>query len=230
MTKLILIRHGMTDDNLLYLLSGITDTPLNEVGVRQAEHTAEALIRRRQKGESIDAVFASPLKRTTTTAQIVAKRLGLPVHFHDDLKEMNMGKYEAAPILELYEREKELIDRALNPGDEEFGWEGGETRQQIYQRAHFAIASIAARYPEETVAVVTHGGIISYFAAGIVGKPLSHWNEYHVANCSLTEVYYENGTFQLESHNLIDHVPKEKLIDLVHAAKQRLGIPIEHTG
>lgn len=226
MTKLILIRHGMTDDNLLYLLSGITDTPLNEVGMRQAEHTADVLYHRTQTGEAIDALYASPLQRTSTTAQIIAKRLGLPVNFHDGLKEMHMGIYEGAPILELYEREKEMIDRALNPGDEEFGWAGGETRQQIYQRAQFAISSIVSRHPDQTVGVVTHGGIIAYFAAGIAGKPLSHWNFYHVANCSITEVHYRDGLFQLLSHNLTDHVAKEKYADLIHTAKKRLGIPI----
>ncbi|WP_018132201.1 histidine phosphatase family protein [Effusibacillus pohliae] len=227
MTRLILIRHGMTDDNLQYRLSGWTDTPLNEAGIRQAECVADCLQHRVRQGKPIHAIYASPLLRAAQTAEIIAERLGLSVLYRDGLKEMNFGKFDGQPILSLYERHKEMVDRALNPGDDEFAWEDGESRPQLYRRIETAIRGIAEAHPEQTVAIVTHAGAIAYFVAGILGKRLSEWNRYHVGNCSLTTVLFKNGMFQLAEHNRTDHVPADKLAEFVLAAKRRLGIPIE---
>ncbi|GAX89363.1 histidine phosphatase family protein [Effusibacillus lacus] len=224
MTRLILIRHGSTDDNLLYRLSGWTDSPLNEAGIRQAECAGDHLRRLADRDWKVAAIYASPLLRAAKTAEIIAERLQMQVNYLDELKEMHFGVFDGLPIMDLYETHKEMVDAALNPGDDEFGWEGGETRPEFFRRIHSAAVTVAERHPEQTVAVVTHAGAIAYFLAGIRGEPLSHWNRYHVANCSLTTVRYRNGEFRLEAHNLTGHVPQEEFDELFQSAKKRLGI------
>lgn len=224
MARLYLIRHGVTDDNLRYLLSGWTDTPLNEVGIQQAKVTAERLEQLARTDRRPDAVYASPLLRAAKTAEIIANRLGIPLIRKDDLKEMNFGLFDGQSIIRLYETHRDMVDTALNPGDDEFGWEGGETRQEVFCRIESAIRAIAENHLGRTVAVVTHAGAIAYFLAGILGEPLSHWNRYHVANCSLTTVIYNNGQFRLQAHNQTGHVPKEKFAALMEAARRRLGV------
>lgn len=161
MTRLILVRHGITDDNLKYLLSGWTDTPLNEVGIRQAECAADKLQEFVTPGNQVHAVYASPLQRTAKTAEIIAVRLGLPVTCEDGLKEMNFGRFDGSSIMQLYDTHKEMVDTALNPGDDEFGWEGGETRPQLYRRIESAIRRIAEKHPDQTVVIVSHAGAIA---------------------------------------------------------------------
>ncbi|MFC4766496.1 histidine phosphatase family protein [Effusibacillus consociatus] len=224
MTRIILVRHGITDHNLEYRLSGWTDAPLNEVGVQQAECVADRLEQLVREDNQVDGIYASPLQRAAQTAEIIANRLGLSVTCRDELKEMNFGVYDGVPITELYETHKEMVDRALNPGDDEFGWEGGETRAELYHRIEQAIRRIADNHPEQTVVIVTHAGAIAYFITGLLDKPLSHWNEYHVANCSLTTVLWKDGRFELETHNETSHVPKEKFAQLIEEAKNRLGM------
>lgn len=224
MTRLILVRHGNTDDNLRHLLCGLTDSPLNEVGTRQAEYSAKELQQFVRSGNQVSAIYASPLQRTAKTAQLIADLLGLPVYLNHGLIEMNMGIFEGTSIFYLEETQKDLMQRAMQPGDEEFCWEGGETRREIFERMETTMRSIAAKHSDETVVVVTHGGVISYFLTGISGKPLSHWNDYYVANCSLSNVIYENDTFVVEYYNQHDHVPKEEIMEMVLSAKQRLGI------
>ena len=64
MARLLLVRHGITEWNIVHRIQGHTDNDLNEKGTRQVERVGERLA-----GEKIDAVFASDLKRTLSTAR-----------------------------------------------------------------------------------------------------------------------------------------------------------------
>ena len=67
-----IIRHGETEWNTLRRLQGRSDTELNEVGIRLAEITAEALAE-----IPFDIAFSSPLKRAYKTAEIIVGALGI---------------------------------------------------------------------------------------------------------------------------------------------------------
>ena len=57
-TKVIMVRHGETEWNVLCKFLGSVDLPLNEKGRRQAGYAKEAL-----KEEPIDVIYSSPMKR-----------------------------------------------------------------------------------------------------------------------------------------------------------------------
>ena len=63
--RLYIARHGQTDWNVQHKAQGRTDIPLNDIGKKQA-----AELRNQIKDIEFDAVYASPLKRATETAQI----------------------------------------------------------------------------------------------------------------------------------------------------------------
>lgn len=64
-TRLYLTRHGETEWNVIHRMQGSKDSPLTELGVRQAESLKAVL-----DTVPIDAVYASPSPRAMRTAEI----------------------------------------------------------------------------------------------------------------------------------------------------------------
>ncbi len=88
--EILVARHGETDWNKNSKWQGLSDIPLNESGIAQAKKLGENL-----KGEKIDAIISSDLKRARKTAEIVAEMLGV-VNVTTDarLRERFLGKFE----------------------------------------------------------------------------------------------------------------------------------------
>jgi len=69
--KIYILRHGETDSNVLGLLQGGSDMPLNENGIRLAELCGEGMCHIR-----FDRCITSPLRRAAHTARIVLDHSG----------------------------------------------------------------------------------------------------------------------------------------------------------
>ncbi|GAA2182322.1 histidine phosphatase family protein [Brooklawnia cerclae] len=90
--RLLMIRHGLTDNNVNHILDGAYPGPsLNAVGFDQADRLAERL-----GSDPIEAVFASDITRAVQTATPLAERLGLPVTALAGLREIPGGDQEGA--------------------------------------------------------------------------------------------------------------------------------------
>ena len=76
--KIYTLRHGETDANKQGVSAGLLDTNLNTTGVKQA-----LKIKRRLKDVHFDRCYASPLMRTSKTAQIVTGHLDLKTQHID---------------------------------------------------------------------------------------------------------------------------------------------------
>jgi len=70
--KIILIRHGESEANRQRIIQGHQDSPLSELGMRQAEEMGDFLL---ENGYSFDSVYSSDLTRAKTTAEIICKKL-----------------------------------------------------------------------------------------------------------------------------------------------------------
>jgi broad specificity phosphatase PhoE len=75
---MILVRHGQSEFNVVFNVTrrdpGIRDPRLTSEGRRQAEAAADALV-----GQGIERLIASPYSRALETAEIVARRLAVPI-------------------------------------------------------------------------------------------------------------------------------------------------------
>lgn len=94
--KIWLTRHGQTKYNKDRLMQGLTDEPLNEIGISQAESVRELL-----KDVKFDAVYASTLDRAIETASIIS---GVPkekVIQDKRIIEVDFGKYELKSYFKL---------------------------------------------------------------------------------------------------------------------------------
>ena len=90
-SHMIFVRHGETTANSDEIAHGQTESPLNERGEQQAQHTADRLKRWER---TYHRIYASPLKRAHRTAEIIQSQLSLPLHSHAGLMEGFLGDWE----------------------------------------------------------------------------------------------------------------------------------------
>ncbi|HSJ36997.1 MAG TPA: histidine phosphatase family protein, partial [Planococcus sp. (in: firmicutes)] len=91
MTTIGIVRHGITEWNLLGIAQGSSNIPLNKTGKEQAIALSERLA----VEEEWDLIIASDLERAKETAEIIGAKLGLPIsHVDTRLREMNGGEIE----------------------------------------------------------------------------------------------------------------------------------------
>lgn len=165
---LCIARHGETDWNTLGILQGWIDVPLNQTGRSQALAMAETHAR-----DGFAAIWASPLIRSSETAEMIAERLRLPSPIcHDGLKERHFGAIQGIPKSELAELNPVLLQQILkrNPAA---CFEGGETMDEFADRVLGALADIGARHAGGRVLVIAHGWVMDVITRHIGGLPRS---------------------------------------------------------
>jgi broad specificity phosphatase PhoE len=189
-TELLLVRHGETDWNRDRRFQGHADPPLNETGREQAHALAAELT-----SEGIELVYTSDLARAVETAEIVAARLGADVRSMRDLREIDVGEWQGLTWQEIEER---YPDGARSWRARGYGWETGETYEELGDRVVAALRRIASDHPEERVLVVGHGGTIRATRAFIEGLsvPESRSRSRAIGNCEVFRVVTEDGSFR----------------------------------
>jgi broad specificity phosphatase PhoE len=149
--KLILIRHGETEWNKQRRIQGCrSDTRLSPKGLEQADRLAAAL-----RKERIDAIYASPMKRASETAQIIAEACKLPVHVFNELREIDAGELDG-----MFERELtgpyETAWKEFRNGNASTPLPGGESLQDLQKRTSWAVDRMLEKHIDGTVVVVAH--------------------------------------------------------------------------
>jgi len=194
MTRFFLVRHGETEWNRLRKIQGISDIPLNDTGRSQAAALGDILSKHR-----FDLIVSSPLSRALETAQIVARKLGMPAPLViQDLVERNYGEAEGSSGLEL--------DTLYPPGTE---IPGREIRADVTKRVVRTLHDLAIRHPEADILAVAHGAVIrcvvDYAAPGEYSEPITNCSVHsfsHVAG-SLELVAFDDP-MEVLSHELAD--------------------------
>ena len=155
-TRILAIRHGETAWNVDTRLQGHLDIPLNDVGLRQAQHLAQSLLGR----DAIDAIYASDLSRAHTTALAIAKAVGQTVVQHPGLRERHFGAFQGRTFAEI---EVELPEHAWHWRKRTPDWtppDGGESLVTLHQRIVSTVDELAARHPGQQIVMVAHGGVL----------------------------------------------------------------------
>ena len=164
-----LLRHGQTEHTPERRFSGRNELPLSRTGRAEAEAAA---VRAKELG--IDAVVASPLRRTRETAEIVAAALGVTPEFDDDLVELDFGDVEGLTFAEAQERHP-LAARRFG-SDITVPAPGGESVADVSARVARARRRLLSRYAGRTVLVVSHVTPIKVMLAAAldVGDEIVH--------------------------------------------------------
>ncbi|MEU6237014.1 bifunctional RNase H/acid phosphatase [Kitasatospora sp. NPDC047058] len=203
-TTFVLLRHGETHltPEKRFSGSGGSDPELSEKGRWQAGRAAEALAAR----GSVQAVVASPMRRTRETAEIVAARLGLEVRYEDGLREVDFGDWEGLTFAEVQERYPDDLTAWLgSPRAKPTG--SAESFTTLTHRAGVARDKILARYPGKTVLVVSHVSPIKTLVRLALGAPPDSLYRMELSAASLCAVqYYADGNASVRLLNDTGHL------------------------
>lgn len=183
-----LVRHG-TKENLA------GDPPLSNIGVKQAELTANYF-----SNTGIKEIYSSPLKRCFQTAKIIAEELKLDVKTDERLTErMNWdGKSSFKNFLN--EWRKADLDETYQPADGFSSKESGRRMKEVLQK----VSNIPRN---DRVLFVSHGGSIGDLLLNLFSENelIEHNKNFMVTRsngsipeCSITILKIENGKYYLE--------------------------------
>ena len=174
--NLYLVRHGETEWNRDGRAQGRADIPLNDAGIAQSRALAEAF-----SSMSVTAVMSSTLSRAVRTAEAIAAPHGLSVSTENDLLELDFGGLDGAPLREMRELFPDFFEHwTRDPATAQFP-DGGETLQQLQDRAWAVVESIARSHePQDNVIVVSHAFALYSVMCRALGMPLSNYGRLRI--------------------------------------------------
>jgi probable phosphoglycerate mutase len=176
-TRLLLIRHGETDDNHSRVFQGQGGRGLNARGRDQARRLAERFAR---IGLRAAALYCSDLERARETADLLSGTLGLAPIADPALREVHVGAWQGLGYEEIATRYPDEWDAWRRGIDFKRG--GGETYAELGDRVAAAIDRIALAHPGETVGIVSHGAAIKVFVGRVLGLDTAALRRYRVAS------------------------------------------------
>ena len=161
MMRAIITRHYKTLNNVSEQIIGWGDSPRDKGWRADVDFVNERLL---EEGISFDAVYSSDLERSRQTAMFHAKLLGLKI-IHDTpaLNEVNYGK--------LYKKKKKWVAEHYprHKKDPDFVYPEGESFRQMQQRSVSCLTSLAMAYPQQTVLIVVHAGVVRGLVSHFLG-------------------------------------------------------------
>ncbi len=199
-TTVLLARHGQTGSNVSGFYMGRSDEDLNDVGYAQARSLSSRLA-----GLPIDSVYTSPLQRAYVTATILAEPHNLKVKVSDDLNEIQFGDWQGLHLNEISQRWPELWQQ-WRADPSESAIPGGESFQQVAERAIRAFETVVAAEPGRQALIVTHEIVVKVLVAHALGVSNSIYRRFEINNTSLSMIRLTNGKTRLITLNNTSHL------------------------
>jgi len=198
-TDLLLVRHGLSEWNLVGRWQGWADIPLAEAGEAQSREARSALA-----DLGLTAIVHSGMQRTERTAAVLAEVLDVPVEVEPGLKEYDVGEWSGLTRPEIERRWPGALDAWFQgrlPATP-----GGESPESFADRLLDAVRRVALTHPGGTVLCVTHGG-----AVGTLQRVLSEGGQPgpRIANLSgrWVHVDWEGERFTVKLGDLVHLLP-----------------------
>ena len=185
MGLLYVVRHAETEYNNKGIYVGRKDISINKKGINQANYVGKRL-----KKENVNLIVTSSLTRAKETANIINKYLKKDIIIDDRFDEVDIGVYEG-----LTSREISETIRNRHHGDiYEFynnNFLEGEKNRDVEERIYQGLENIKKNYPDERIALITHGFIIrvinKYFNPNI---PFPNFFNFLVKNAEIKKFHF----------------------------------------
>jgi broad specificity phosphatase PhoE/predicted GNAT family acetyltransferase len=186
--RVYLARHGRTALNADDRLRGLSDPPLDRVGIAEAARLAQALAAKHPT-----VVISSPLQRAVATARAIAEAAGATLVIDARLNDRDYGTWNGKPRTDVLRRYGS-IDAA--PGVEPIG--------AVASRARTALEQLVDEYGPRPVVLVSHDAVnralLEQLDPSLIGfgQRTACWNQ-------LTRV---DGTWRVDGYDLRPHEPR----------------------
>ena len=181
MATLVLVRHATTAATGKRLGGWTPAVHLDDGGRAQAEVTAQ-----RHAGQTIAAVYASPLERTQETARAVARPHGLRVRTRKEIGEVDYGEWTDKPLGQLRRRKDWQI---VQQTPSRMTFPGGESIRGAQLRAVDATERLAAEHGDDRIVLVSHADVIKAIVAHHLGMPLDTFQRLVISPASSTVLH-----------------------------------------
>lgn len=196
--KLYLTRHGQTLWNVESRLQGWGDSPLTEKGISNARALGERL-----KNIEFYEVYASPLGRAMTTAQIVSGLEKDKIISDNNLMEIKFGSWEGM-LKEDIKKEYPKENYEFWNKPHLFKKEDAETFNDVQKRALISINNIIKKHgnTDRNILVVSHAIILRTIMAYFEDRSFENlWEApvMHDTSLSLIEIIDGKNTIKLYS-------------------------------
>ncbi len=192
-THICFIRHGETGWNAAKRIQGQTDIPLNETGRSQALAMAFNAAH-----HEFGAVYSSDLQRALDTAKMVAERRGLVVRTLPQLRERHFGIFQGLTAAEGLQLDPAAHARYI-ARDVNYDFETGESMLRFAARVEEAVAYLVSQHPKQTLAVVSHAGVLEIVYRKATGRPLHTPRDFAIPNCALNWFNFDDHGWHLEA-------------------------------
>jgi len=181
-----LMRHGQTLFNIRRKIQGACDSPLTEVGIKQA-----LIAKKYFDNLDIDHFYCSTAERASDTLELIIG--DQPYTRLKALKERDHGTFEG---------ESEDLNPPPAAGyDNVLPFYGGETTEQIIDRAANACIEFMEKEDHQNVLAVSHAGTCMTLLRHFLNEETDPKPKYFpdgFINCTVLKFGYENKTFTLE--------------------------------
>jgi broad specificity phosphatase PhoE len=194
-TRLLLIRHGEVEARYHGVFGGRIDMNLSLRGKRQAKILAEYLCIK-----TIDAVYASPMKRVQQTLAPMLKLYRHEPTIFYDLREIDFGDWTGMNWTTVRDKFNFAVHEWLHQ-IEHPGAPNGENGKTFRARLEPCLREIIQKNPGQNIAVFCHGGVIRMLLAILLDLPLPKTNSFEVEYASITQVALHPHMAEIELLN-----------------------------
>jgi len=195
MKKLILVRHGETEENKTNIVQGHKYGTLSDLGKEQAKKVAEKL-----KSEDIGAIYSSDLSRAMNTAKEIHKFHNVDLISDEGLRERNLGCFEGGSFDDYNKAASEFDNGWID-----FCPEGGESKREVHARLSKVFDRIAAENDRDVV-LVSHGGALFCLMHHLNGEELGKDSDYWHGNTGVTYLEKDGDKWKVVKFNDMEHL------------------------
>jgi broad specificity phosphatase PhoE len=190
--RLILLRHGETPWSKSGQHTGRTELDLTETGREQAKLAADAL-----SVLTLDnpLVVSSPRRRAVVTAELAGLKVD---EVSPLLSEWDYGDYEGLTTLQIRQKVSDWLVWT-------HGCPGGESLQQVNDRADRAIAYALKQMESRDVLFIGHGHFSRAVLTRWVELEISEGIRFAMVAASIAVCGFEHGVRQISALGLTGH-------------------------
>ena len=200
-TTVVLVRHGVTPHTLEKRFSGglaSSNPGLSDEGRAQIRAAADWLS---PIADRVDAVVASPVRRTLESAEILAEALGRPVEVEPGFAEMEFGSWDGMTFAEVGEQHPDDLKKWL--GSTVVAPPGGESFQVVQERVLAGLDRLLETHAGKTVVVVSHVTPIKVLVAAAVDAPLEAVFRMELSPASVTVLSWYGDRPSMRLYNAL---------------------------